>query len=198
MTSCGGTDDGLGKRFPVSGTVTYNGKPLEKGAISFVPEDRGGIGATGSIENGSYTLSTGGNNDGARAGKYKVTITAKEDSTDKAKAAFGKAKADLSKQAGTEDIVTYQGNSWPRRQARPRTSSPPGTAMLLPQPSRPRSRNNPTRSTSRSPTPKHPRRQRIRPKAMAARVGSPCRARYPGPNPLTNSTEPDAILAGRI
>ena len=89
MTSCG-TDDGFGKRYSVSGTVTYNGKPLEKGEISFVPDDPTGVGATGTIENGSYTLSTGGNKDGARAGKYKVTISAKEDVTAKAKADFAK------------------------------------------------------------------------------------------------------------
>jgi hypothetical protein len=89
MTSCG-TDDGLGKRYPVSGTVTYNGKPLEQGVISFVPEDPKSIGATGTIENGAYALSTGGENDGARAGKYKVTVSAKEDSTALAKAKFAK------------------------------------------------------------------------------------------------------------
>jgi hypothetical protein len=89
MTSCG-TDDGFGKRYPVSGTVSYNGKPLEKGTISFVPDDPKDVGANGAIENGSYTLSTGGNNDGARAGKYKVTISAKEDATAKAKADFAK------------------------------------------------------------------------------------------------------------
>jgi hypothetical protein len=89
MTSCS-TDDGFGQRYPVSGTVNYNGKPLEKGEISFVPDDSKGVGATGVIENGSYSLSTGGNNDGARAGKYKVAITAKEDSSAKAKANFAK------------------------------------------------------------------------------------------------------------
>jgi hypothetical protein len=103
MTSCS-TDDGFGKRYSVSGTVTYNGNPLEKGQISFVPDDAKGIGATGVIENGSYTLSTGGNNDGARTGKYKVTITAKEDTSAKAKADFAKAKAANPKQAGTENL----------------------------------------------------------------------------------------------
>ena len=87
MTSCG-TDDGLGKRYPVSGTVTYNGKPLEKGKISFVPEDPKNVGASGAIENGSYTLSTGGQDDGARAGKYKVTITAKEDAVRQGQGGF--------------------------------------------------------------------------------------------------------------
>jgi hypothetical protein len=103
MTSCG-TDDGFGKRYSVSGTVTYNGNPLEMGNISFVPDDPKGVGATGIIENGAYTLSTGGNNDGARAGKYKVTISAKEDSSAKAKAAFEKAQAALPKQVGTENL----------------------------------------------------------------------------------------------
>jgi hypothetical protein len=89
ITSCG-TDDGLGTRYPVSGTVTYNGKPLEKGVINFVPDDPKSVGASGEIENGSYVLSTGGGKDGARAGKYKVTVSAKEDSSAKAKASFAK------------------------------------------------------------------------------------------------------------
>jgi hypothetical protein len=90
MTSCG-TEDSFGKRYSVSGTVTYNDKPLEKGKIAFVPDDPKGLGASAVIENGSYTLSTGGNSDGARAGKYKVTISAKEDASAKAKADFSKA-----------------------------------------------------------------------------------------------------------
>ena len=90
MSSCG-QDDGLGKRYPVSGSVTYNGNPLEKGEISFVTEDlKKNYGASGVITNGSYTLSTGGNSDGAQAGKYKVTITAKEDYLAMAKADFQK------------------------------------------------------------------------------------------------------------
>ena len=105
IASCGGTDDGLGRRFPVSGAVTYNGNPLEKGSISFVPDDAKGVGATGAIENGSYKLSTGGDNDGARAGKYKVTITAKEDATAKAKAEFEKARGAHAQVAGTEDLA---------------------------------------------------------------------------------------------
>ncbi len=91
LASCGGSDDGLGKRYPVSGQVTYNGKPLEKGEISFIPEDaKKNAGASGRIENGTYSLSTGGEGDGAQVGSYKVTITAKEDYMAKAKAAFEK------------------------------------------------------------------------------------------------------------
>ena len=102
MTSCGTEDDGLGKRFPVSGNVTYNGEPLEKGSISFVPDDPQGVGATGTIDRGSYTMQTGATVDGARAGKYKVTITAKEDSSAKAKADFEKARAARSTGAGAD------------------------------------------------------------------------------------------------
>jgi hypothetical protein len=91
--SCGPADDGLGKRYAVSGSVNYNGSPLAQGTISFVPAEGKGVGATGVIENGAYTLSTGGSNDGALAGKYKVTVTSKEDSTEKAKADFAKANA---------------------------------------------------------------------------------------------------------
>ena len=90
LASCG-TDDGLGKRYPVSGTVKYNDSPLEKGEISFVPEDMSkNFGATGTITNGSYTLAMGGNSDGAQAGKYKVTISAKEDYSEKAQVDFKK------------------------------------------------------------------------------------------------------------
>src|SRR5262245_43782395 len=79
LASCG-ANDGLGKRYPVSGAVTYNGNLLEKGQISFVPDDlKNNLGGSGQIIKGSYTLSIGGNADGAQVGKYKVNITAKED-----------------------------------------------------------------------------------------------------------------------
>ena len=91
MASCGTEEDVFGKRYPVSGSVTYNGKPLEKGDISFVSEDlTKNFGAGGTIVDGKYTLSTGGDQDGAAAGKYKVTIKAKEESFTKAQEAFQK------------------------------------------------------------------------------------------------------------
>ncbi len=78
VTILGCGDDGLGKRYSVSGTVNYNGQPLEKGDIGFVPEDPGGRAAFGTIEGGSYSLSTIGERDGALPGKYKVTVTSKD------------------------------------------------------------------------------------------------------------------------
>ena len=99
LASCG-SDDTFGKRYAVSGTVTYNGTPLEKGRIGFFPDNPTGVGAAGDIEKGSYQLSMVGGGDGARPGKYKVVVTAKEDVTAKAKADFAK----VSKNTETDRI----------------------------------------------------------------------------------------------
>ena len=58
----------------VSGTVTYNAKPVEKGEIRFIPK-AGTIGpmATGAIANGAYTVTAAG---GVPIGAHKVEITA--------------------------------------------------------------------------------------------------------------------------
>jgi hypothetical protein len=85
ITGCG-SDDGLGKRYSVSGTVKYKGDPLAKGQINFLPQDGKGRGASGPIDNGNYTLSTNGDRDGALPGKYSVTILAKELDLTKAEA----------------------------------------------------------------------------------------------------------------
>jgi hypothetical protein len=74
------SDDGLGTRYTVSGTVTYKGEPVPKADISFVPfgKDAAKQGASGQIENGSYSLSTLSPGDGALPGEYKVTVSARE------------------------------------------------------------------------------------------------------------------------
>ncbi|WP_435007166.1 hypothetical protein P12x_004532 [Tundrisphaera lichenicola] len=74
----GCSDDGLDKRYPVSGMVTYQGKPLESGSVTFLPEEGGGRGATGEITNGAYSLTTQNPGDGAFPGKYAVTVTSQE------------------------------------------------------------------------------------------------------------------------
>jgi hypothetical protein len=65
---CG--DDGLGKRYPVSGKVTYKGEPVASGSISFyATNDASGTrGASGVITDGAYSLSTQGDSDGAFPG----------------------------------------------------------------------------------------------------------------------------------
>lgn len=73
-----GADDGLGQRYRVYGTVTYNGQPLPRGNISFAPDSATGRAASGVIVDGSYSLTTLDPDDGALPGQYKVSVIAKE------------------------------------------------------------------------------------------------------------------------
>jgi hypothetical protein len=74
-----GDADGLGRRYPVHGRVMYRSQPLEIGRITFYPIDTAGTvrAATGTIQDGYYTLSTIGGDDGAFPGSYRVAIMAK-------------------------------------------------------------------------------------------------------------------------
>jgi hypothetical protein len=81
---CGDTS-GLSKRYPVSGTVKYNGQPVEKGTINFVPTAADGRPATGDIASGSYTLTTATPGDGALPGSYKVVVISEDIDTTKLK-----------------------------------------------------------------------------------------------------------------
>ena len=85
-------DSGLAKRYPVSGTVKYKDQPVAQGRIDFVPAKGGeGRAASGDIADGSYSLTTATNGDGAIPGSYKVTIVAKERPATKAASKFGGA-----------------------------------------------------------------------------------------------------------
>jgi hypothetical protein len=60
----------------VSGKVSYNGKPLTKGNVSFVSTDTRRPPASGPIgPDGSYSLQTADGRSGAQLGEYKVAIT---------------------------------------------------------------------------------------------------------------------------
>ncbi len=64
----------------VRGKVTYRGKAVPNGTISFVPAS--GPTATGEIgPDGSYTLTTFRKGDGAVLGAHRVVITAMQDSS---------------------------------------------------------------------------------------------------------------------
>jgi hypothetical protein len=77
VVGCGDTT-GLEKRYPVYGTVTYQGKPVEKGTINFIPSKPGeGRAAGAPIQNGSYSLTTASQGDGALPGAYDVTVSSK-------------------------------------------------------------------------------------------------------------------------
>jgi len=62
---------------PVSGKVTYNGQPLKFGSVTFQP--RSGQPARGEIQNdGTFTLSTNKEGDGAAVGMHQVRIACYE------------------------------------------------------------------------------------------------------------------------
>lgn len=61
-----------GGRVPVTGTVLFDGKPLESGHISF-GGDQGAAGV-GAIVHGEFSLSETANQDGVLPGKYVVLI----------------------------------------------------------------------------------------------------------------------------
>ena len=56
ILGCG--SDGLGKRYAVSGRVTYKGAPVPSGTITFLPEDSKAKPAVGTITAGAYSLTT--------------------------------------------------------------------------------------------------------------------------------------------
>ena len=78
----------LGKRFPVSGTVRVDGKPLASGTIAIHPTQPGGHAASGTILGGAYILRTIEADDGALPGTYKVTLVSQEAGT-KLPASYG-------------------------------------------------------------------------------------------------------------
>jgi len=71
---------GCGSKAPiplgqVSGTVTYNGKPLDHGNVVFMPEKGHGVPATATIGNdGSYQMSISGGHQGAPLGKFLIAV----------------------------------------------------------------------------------------------------------------------------
>jgi major membrane immunogen (membrane-anchored lipoprotein) len=93
ILGCSGDDSGLASRYKVTGNVTYKGAPLAKGGITFEPSKpplpQGRV-ASGTIENGYYSLTTSIKDDGAFPGEYKVVIVATTlDMTDLAKKSGG-------------------------------------------------------------------------------------------------------------
>ena len=71
-TGCGDSGPEMAR---VSGTVTYQGKPVPKGTVSFVSPEPGRRNATGNLDaNGYYRLQTEQPGDGAELGEYDVTL----------------------------------------------------------------------------------------------------------------------------
>ena len=79
VLGCGGDESGLGRRYKVTGKVTYKGEPVSHGTVNFIPTKPpppDGRAATGTIKDGFYSLSTTGHDDGALPGDYNVAIVA--------------------------------------------------------------------------------------------------------------------------
>jgi hypothetical protein len=99
LLAVGCSDDGIGKRYAVSGMVSYQGKPVEQGTITFEPEDSKGRIAAGSIAAGRYSLTTLRPGDGALPGKYRVTVTSTDIEAALANDPAAKAAEDPQKRA---------------------------------------------------------------------------------------------------
>jgi len=81
LTGCGPGDNV--KVYPVSGTITFLGKPMEGGGgISFIPlEGQSGKAAGGTIDaSGNYVMGTYSSRDGSMPGEFRVVITQITDS----------------------------------------------------------------------------------------------------------------------
>jgi hypothetical protein len=81
VCGCGGDDSGLGRRYKVTGQVTYNGVAVPQGTVNFIPTKPAppeGRAASGVIKDGYYSMSTTGGGDGALPGEYNVAIIAVE------------------------------------------------------------------------------------------------------------------------
>ena len=73
LLGCSG--DGLPDMVPISGSVSYRGRPLDHGTVMFIPTRSGGRQASGRIESdGTYELTTQQQGDGAQYGEYKVVV----------------------------------------------------------------------------------------------------------------------------
>jgi hypothetical protein len=79
FSGCGSSDPYAVKTVSAAGTVTYQGKPVPKGTILFQPVDENGRPASGTIEDGKFTLSTYSEGDGAVPGKHMVAVVATEE-----------------------------------------------------------------------------------------------------------------------
>ena len=61
--------------YPVTGTVTFKGAPLEGAQVIFVPTAKGGQAATGLTDAaGKYSVGTYQAKDGAQEGEYRIKI----------------------------------------------------------------------------------------------------------------------------
>lgn len=78
LVGCSGAtqDPNRPKTYPVKGTVTHKGQPVEGAMVTFMAQTPEGRGATGRTDaSGQFLLTTFGGNDGAMAGDYKISVS---------------------------------------------------------------------------------------------------------------------------
>lgn len=75
LAGCGKkTDPNRPKTYPVTGTVTLGGSPVEGATVTFQLTGKAGSAVGLTDAKGQYKLTTFGGGDGAQAGEYKVAI----------------------------------------------------------------------------------------------------------------------------
>ncbi len=74
VTLCGCAKEAGTPTYPVTGTVTQKGKPVEGAIVAFTPSAAGPSASGVTDASGVYKLTTRSSGDGAAAGKYMVTI----------------------------------------------------------------------------------------------------------------------------
>lgn len=70
-----GSEPGLEGLVEVTGLITYQGSPIEGATVAFVPESEGRAASGLTDADGKFKLTTLKPGDGARPGRYKVTVS---------------------------------------------------------------------------------------------------------------------------
>lgn len=116
---CG--DDKVSGLAPVTGTVTYNGQPVEGATVSFIP--RGGVmGAAQTDKDGKFTITTRGQA-GAQIGAHNVSVSKKSAATGAAAPAFDPSKPPPSPEEAEKILAAARD---------PANAKPTGPQDLLP------------------------------------------------------------------
>lgn len=76
LVGCSGAEYPGPPRYPVSGSVSLNGKPIEAGNITFRADGEATRSASGAIENGKYSIEE---KQGPTEGQYTVEILGYEE-----------------------------------------------------------------------------------------------------------------------
>jgi hypothetical protein len=74
LGGCGGSREEVQELLPVSGKVTWNGKPLPQATILYLPQGKGDVSAGKTDDSGEYSLTYANGQPGAVPGVHRVEI----------------------------------------------------------------------------------------------------------------------------